>query len=523
MATQQLAEGLASLGRGKDTMLMHVTPKEVAGLQNLAMAHGGSLTINPHTGLPEAGFFDDILGAVAPIGLGMLLGPAGLGMSALGAGFATGLAGFALSGGDLMSGLTAGLGGYGGSGLGSSLGSIGKTAAIPQVSTVGVNTAANAAGETARQAALAGGSTISPVGAQVAAKQSILNAAGMQATNLMGNAAPYSFGDIGAGAKKVLSDPIAAYKSGQIDLQDIATVGLPVLGAAMKPPTYKIPEDNSYKMKYEGPYSAQDRKPRTPTPEEQAALRAAGSPEYSYFGDTNPYPGFNKAPGYAGGGMTEVYEPQDNTQRPAISQEGYGLGRLQQLAQNGASGFAGGGMIAFDAGGQIPSIPQMGAAPAGIAQLPSNMPMGAPQAGQAPMPQQPQMPQQAAPQAPTPDPLQTMLQNAITDPMGRVVSKAMGGGIHSLAKGGKTLPGGYLDGAGDGMSDSIPATIGSKQPARLADGEFVIPADVVSHLGNGSTKAGAKHLYKMMDKVRSARTGTKKQGRKINPNRFVPA
>jgi hypothetical protein len=83
--------------------------------------------------------------------------------------------------------------------------------------------------------------------------------------------------------------------------------------------------------------------------------------------------------------------------------------------------------------------------------------------------------------------------------------------------------GGYLDGAGDGMSDSIPATIEGKQPARLADGEFVIPADVVSHLGNGSTKAGAKQLYKMLDKIRSARTGTKKQGKQINPSKYMPA
>ena len=82
--------------------------------------------------------------------------------------------------------------------------------------------------------------------------------------------------------------------------------------------------------------------------------------------------------------------------------------------------------------------------------------------------------------------------------------------------------GGYLDGQGDGMSDSIPATIEGKQPARLADGEFVVSADVVSHLGNGSTKAGAKKLYKMMDKVRLARTGTKKQGRQINADKYLP-
>jgi hypothetical protein len=83
--------------------------------------------------------------------------------------------------------------------------------------------------------------------------------------------------------------------------------------------------------------------------------------------------------------------------------------------------------------------------------------------------------------------------------------------------------GGYLDGQGDGMSDSIPATIEGKQPARLADGEFVVPADVVSHIGNGSSKAGSKRLYKMLDKVRHARTGNKKQGKQINPNKYMPA
>jgi hypothetical protein len=83
--------------------------------------------------------------------------------------------------------------------------------------------------------------------------------------------------------------------------------------------------------------------------------------------------------------------------------------------------------------------------------------------------------------------------------------------------------GGYLNGQGDGMSDSIPATIEGKQPARLADGEFVIPADVVSHLGNGSSKAGSKRLYAMLDKVRKARTGNKKQGKQINPSKYMPA
>ena len=80
----------------------------------------------------------------------------------------------------------------------------------------------------------------------------------------------------------------------------------------------------------------------------------------------------------------------------------------------------------------------------------------------------------------------------------------------------------FLKGPGDGMSDDIPARIGEHQEARLANEEFVIPADVVSHLGNGSSEAGAKVLYKMMDKIRHARTGTTKQGKQINPDKFMP-
>jgi hypothetical protein len=80
----------------------------------------------------------------------------------------------------------------------------------------------------------------------------------------------------------------------------------------------------------------------------------------------------------------------------------------------------------------------------------------------------------------------------------------------------------FLSGGGDGMSDSIKANIEGTQEARLADGEFVIPADVVSHLGNGSSKAGAKQLYDMMDRVRKARTGNRKQGREIKPTKLMP-
>lgn len=95
------------------------------------------------------------------------------------------------------------------------------------------------------------------------------------------------------------------------------------------------------------------------------------------------------------------------------------------------------------------------------------------------------------------------------------------GGISSL--GSYSDGGRMLKGPGDGMSDSIPASIAGRRPARLATEEFVVPADVVSHLGNGSSDAGAKQLYAMMDRVRSARTGTKKQGRQIRPQSMMPA
>lgn len=81
----------------------------------------------------------------------------------------------------------------------------------------------------------------------------------------------------------------------------------------------------------------------------------------------------------------------------------------------------------------------------------------------------------------------------------------------------------FLSGGGDGLSDDIPAIIGGKQPARLADGEFVVSSDVVSNLGNGSSKAGAKKLYSMMDRVRQQAHGTKKQIRKVNANKVLPA
>lgn len=81
----------------------------------------------------------------------------------------------------------------------------------------------------------------------------------------------------------------------------------------------------------------------------------------------------------------------------------------------------------------------------------------------------------------------------------------------------------YLDGATDGMADVVPARISGGQEARLSDGEFVVPADVVSHLGNGNSDAGAKQLHAMMTRVRKERTGNPKQGKQIKPQTMLPA
>jgi hypothetical protein len=91
------------------------------------------------------------------------------------------------------------------------------------------------------------------------------------------------------------------------------------------------------------------------------------------------------------------------------------------------------------------------------------------------------------------------------------------GGIAKLRKGR------YLTGETDGMADEVRANIDGTQEARLSDGEYVIPADVVSHLGNGNSDAGAKVLDKMLDRVRKARTGNEKQGKEIDSKKFLPA
>tara|TARA_R110000764_G_scaffold186807_1_gene272227 strand:+ start:344 stop:1186 length:843 start_codon:yes stop_codon:yes gene_type:complete len=171
------------------------------------------------------------------------------------------------------------------------------------------------------------------------------------------------------------------------------------------------------------------------------------------------------------------------------------------------------------------------------AQNAENMARQSSQYGAPPAPQ-PQMPMPVMGAAPSqvgtmmPPPQQGGLANFSPQyKYGGGIAALAGGGAasaynrryHPYSAGGSAGRGYYLGGPTDGMADKIPATIDGTQEARLSDGEFVVPADVVSHLGNGNSNAGAQNLYSMMDKVRQARTGNKEQGKEINPNQFMPS
>jgi len=169
----------------------------------------------------------------------------------------------------------------------------------------------------------------------------------------------------------------------------------------------------------------------------------------------------------------------------------YGLGRTLAAGYQPVRPMAGGGITSLNVGPG--SVPTQGVAPSDLMQKPNQgagLDSLAAQYGISP-----QMVSQA-----------------------RQTYGFSAGGPTEMAVGGK-----LLSGHGDGMSDSIKANISGNQEARLANSEFVVPADVVSHLGNGSTDAGAKQLYSMMDRVRKARTGRKAQGRQINPQQYMPA
>ena len=457
------AQGLASLGRYGDTMLVHMNPEEVAGLQSLAMSKGGSLTINPDTGMPEA-FILPMLGGAAlskfmsPMAAGLLIGGA-----------------TALTSGDIGKGIMAGLGGYGGADLGkifTKMGtqSVGGMPVGAPVEAIKENVAQNAASNLGMFNSQGATATMGAAGNVVpGANLSNFNNLGLSdqvvgpgvnsAVNAMGAAPsstqiaqstltpPGTYGQMSEGFGKLIKDPFGegfeAFKQaggeGGIPLETgeaAMKLGAPVAGAALslfEPPMPK-PYVDPDTGKYRGPQGQLNLSDRFDTGLRLAA-KGGYIKGYAIGGAINTNPS-------VGGGLSDLYNRPEGATTQSVSRDGYGIGRLNSLAGE-----------------------------------------------------------------------QSMTQ-------AQTLGYAMGG-LTALKSGGQ--PGGYLDGEGDGMSDSIPATIEGKQPARLADGEFVIPADVVSHLGNGSSKAGSKRLYAMLDKVRHARTGNKKQGKEIKADKYLPA
>ena len=228
MSLAVLANDMASRGRGPDSMLVHMAPQEVAGLQALAMKHGGSLTINPETGLPEAGFLSSILPALAGFALNAFvpgLGAAVGGAFGLGAAAGTGIAvgGItSLATGSLSRGLMAGMGAYGGAGLSEGLMNAGASAGAGQ-------TLATEAAKTAAEEGIALPSNYAEMAAKTATPDQIAAAR---------TAATSNADLISAGAKSAAADPTGFLKS---SWKPLAAAAAPIMADAMVPTTTKAP------------------------------------------------------------------------------------------------------------------------------------------------------------------------------------------------------------------------------------------------------------------------------------------
>jgi hypothetical protein len=434
------AQGGEAYGRGGDSMLVHMNPREVAGLQALARSNGTSLTINPHTGYPEAfnlkAFLPTLIGlglnAFAP-GVGSAIGSA-LGTSgAVGTGLAVGGATAAATG-SLQKGIMAGLGAYGGAGLGEGL--AGSGLAGTPTPTPGMEGVAGS------------GVSATPLPTDPSLLGSPTSLASTAPGGASGLTAPPNFANLGTGAPANTAFPNAdLYSSSAPTMGTGATVSPSTTMSSVTKPGLTTAQAFKYG-------SAALTPALQPEPYEAPKSTAMIRPfDFSYNPQTGAY---NREPGDTS--EAEYFRPTYTARDPYLAAEG-GL----------MNSYAAGGLTAFKQGGRPKSRPLMG----------------------------------------------------------EEYYKFMGRDDTMLGTAEKNFAGGgtprFLSGGGDGMSDDIPAVIGDKQPARLADGEFVIPADVVSHLGNGSSKAGAKRLYEMMADIRKERTGTKKQAPAIKPSKFMPA
>jgi hypothetical protein len=516
MSIQLLAQKLQSEGRNGDSLLVHMTPSEVGGLQALAKASGGSLTVNPKTGLVEANFLESILPTILGIGLSFVPGVGPLAAGALVGG------GTALATGSLEKGLLAGLGAAGGSGLGTAFQGLGSAAP-----TIGAAIPTPAVGSTAVTAGTGiGGSTI-PTTAQITSQAA--NVGGQSLSPTLQNVARAS------GASIIPPAPIAsasgsptitnaANLSGQVaqtpasiggffadNLTNIGMAAAPALGGFLEQPapeeddsmirpyTYSEEVNPLFGMPGQSYYSSQSFTPQTPVP-------ASGFSGFKQGGITS----------LAVGGESRYQQPT-RTVDPAVTEYN------QQLMQRAQKEYVQTPQLgAFQSA--LPNAgaynPEMGAAYQ-QAQAAKQEAMKKIQANQFGYQYDPERNTTIQTQ-PTEDQF-TLLQrqmeelrsqqNSLQDNYGFNQSDGeyANGGITRMADGGMFNLGSYSDGGrllkgpGDGVSDSIPATIEGGQPARLADGEFVVPARIVGELGNGSTEAGARQLYAMMDRISERR------------------
>jgi hypothetical protein len=230
MSLHKFAEQVASQGRGDDSLLVHMTPDEVRNLQQFAQANGTTLTINPTTGLPEAGLLSDLFKSIAPIALGAFLGPAGFGMSSMMAGLTTGGI-TALATGSLSRGLMAGLGAYGGSGLADSFMNAGANTVGNVAGALGVEGAATGAGS---QAAMLAAQN---AGFGAEGLSSLANSAGVAAGATP--VVPSTSNLLSSGFNVAKANPLAFAKN---NLTNIGMAAAPIMAGAMVPTTTKLPD-----------------------------------------------------------------------------------------------------------------------------------------------------------------------------------------------------------------------------------------------------------------------------------------
>lgn len=457
MSLQNLAKELQKKGRGDDKLLVHMTPKEVQGLQAIARAHGGSLTVNPETGLAEAGFLKNIMPLIVGAGLTAATGGAAAPwMIGLGYG------GFeAARTGDIGKGLMAGLGAYGGAGLASGLATAGAGAAEAAVPEATKAVAAESAGTMGNQFAYNAAGEMVP--ANVA--PSITGAAqGTAQVAAPGASAPSYLSKMGSGVGQLGTEAGRSAVYSAMPTGTLPGLAAPVVAGALEPKPIDTQQDE-YNRKYPELSLSSDFRGYTPQrPNPYYTPRGLGYSGYAEGGSVAPQ--LNNMPA---GGLAALQGMRD------------GYDAMQTMDGN-IPQFAAGGQPKKATRTSAAQIAGMDPLEAGLAELNNARAMA-------------------------------QMRGNVTLPKRSVEDM----GVINAAQGR------YLKGDGDGMSDSIPATINGRQPARLADGEFVVPADVVSHIGNGSSDAGAKKLYKMMDKVRVARTGKKSQAPAVKTDKYLPA